>query len=64
MSTPKNPDLVKKTMNFREGDFEKMRELFPKVEPSVSIRDLVSTFVDKYYKASPPPPMPTEEIDL
>jgi hypothetical protein len=34
-------------MNFREGDFEKMGELFPQLDPSVAIRQLISAFVDK-----------------
>lgn len=49
MATPKNPDLVKKTLNIREGDFEKMAALFPRTSPSIAIRELISAFVNKHY---------------
>lgn len=56
MATPKNPDLVKKTLNLRAGDFEKMAELFPKSGGgSIAIRDLISAFVDKHYRETTPP---------
>jgi|TARA_R110000851_G_scaffold17651_4_gene55809 hypothetical protein len=50
MSKAKNPDLKKVTLNLRDGDLEKMKELFPTQSPSVSVRDLLSGFVDKYYE--------------
>ena len=62
MSTPKNPDHVKKTLNLREGDFEKMGELFPKMRPSVAIRELISKFIDRHYMINNVPE--TEEVDL
>ena len=49
MPRPKS-DLIKKTMNFRSGDFEKMGEMFEQ-GPSFAIRKLVSRFVDKHYLA-------------
>lgn len=61
MATPKDPDLEKKTMNFRIGDFDKMQELFPNTPASVSIRNLVSVFVDKHYAESE---APTEVPDV
>lgn len=63
MATPKNVDLVKKTMNYRVGDFEKMQELFPKLVPSVAIRDLISAFVDKHSPKTPPPES-DQEVEL
>ncbi|MBM61935.1 MAG: hypothetical protein CL484_03165 [Acidobacteria bacterium] len=59
MPRAKNDTLIKKTMNFRKGDFEKMEALFPDKNPSVSIRDLVSAFVDKHYSK----PASTVDID-
>lgn len=49
MAKSKNTDLIKKTLNLREGDFEKMANLFPHIGGSIAIRQLVSTFVDKHY---------------
>jgi hypothetical protein len=63
MALSKDVDLVKKTMNFREGDFEKVAELFPSKHPSVMVRTILSAFVDKHYKEAKPPPT-KEEIDL
>lgn len=63
MATPKNVDLVKKTMNLRVGDFEKMKELFPKLDASVAIRDLISAFVDKHY-AKTPQPESDQDVEL
>lgn len=63
MATPKNPDLVKKTMNFRKGDFEKMDELFPSLSASEAIRKVISAFVDKHHHASVPPEL-AEEPEL
>tara|TARA_R110000851_G_scaffold311707_1_gene471981 strand:+ start:1025 stop:1216 length:192 start_codon:yes stop_codon:yes gene_type:complete len=55
MPKAKNLDLIKVTLNLREGDLEKMKALFPTQFPSVSVRDLVSGFVDKYYEEEPTP---------
>ena len=49
MARPKNSELIKKTLNFRPGDFEKMGEMFPDLGSSVAIRDLLAAFVDKHY---------------
>lgn len=49
MAKSKNTDLIKKTLNLRQGDFEKMANLFPNVGGSIAIRELISKFVDKHY---------------
>lgn len=54
MATPKNPDLVKKTLNLRQNDFEKMAELFPAKGGSCAIRELISRFVDTHYPKEEP----------
>lgn len=43
-------DLIKKTLNLRKGDFEKMGELLAPMLPSEAIRELVSRFVDQQFK--------------
>lgn len=60
MSTPTDPDLEKKTLNLRKGDFEAMNELFPKLKPSVSIRRLISSFIDKARKTAEVPDLPND----
>lgn len=52
-------DLKKKTLNLREGDWEKMEEMFPDIGPSKAVRLLLSRFVDKNYT-----PTPKNEVDL
>lgn len=54
MAPRKNHDLIKKTLNLRVGDFEKMGELFPDKGSSNAIRDLISLFVDKHFKPQSP----------
>ena len=49
MARNRDLSLSKKTLNFREGDFERMAELFPELGGSCAIRTLVSKFVDKHY---------------
>ena len=49
MAKPKDDTLVKKAINLRKGDFEKMGELFPANGPTIAIRNLISKFVDKHY---------------
>lgn len=60
MAKAKDDTLVKVTMNFRKGDFEKMHALFPDEYPSVSVRNLVSAFVDKHYDSTPTDTLPVE----
>lgn len=50
MPKSKNVDLIKVTMNLRDGDLAKMGELFPSKRPSVAVRDLISAFVDKHFE--------------
>lgn len=64
MSTPKNTDLEKKTLNLRTGDMEKLGELYPRTPPSVTIRNLVSGVVDKLYVRAETPETNPENIDL
>jgi hypothetical protein len=53
MARQKRNDLVKVTLNLRDGDFNKMGELFPEKGPSVAIRELLSAFIDKHYGTVP-----------
>jgi len=50
MSRPKIVDLKKHTLNLREGDFDKMAELFPRLGASVAVRQLISKFIDKHHR--------------
>ena len=47
MGRPKTNDLQKHTLNLRAGDMKRLGELFPNRSPSVMIRRLVSTFIDR-----------------
>lgn len=40
--------LQKHTLNLREGDMDKLRDLVPDLAPAVLIRLIVSTFVDRH----------------
>ena len=60
----KNVDLKKHTLNLREGDFDQMALLFPKLGGSVAIRTLISNFVDKAKVNSPTPTPPVKDIEL
>lgn len=62
MPPPKNHDLVKKTLNLRRGDFEAMASLFPSLEPSQAIRQLISAFVDRHQSAPKPIPLSLQEL--
>jgi len=55
----KKVDLIKKTLNLRRGDFEKMGHLFPDLGPSAAVRELLAKFVDKHYSR----PQPEEPLD-
>lgn len=56
-------DLDKKTLNFRPGDFERLRDIYPEVPPSIVIRKLVSNFVDKFNREGNVN-LPKVEVDL
>mgnify|MGYP000008791581 CR=1 FL=1 len=64
MSTPKNSDLEKHTMNLRTGDMKKLGQLFPKTPPSVTVRNLVAKIVDKYYVEAEVPSIDPANINL
>jgi hypothetical protein len=53
MPQSKNNDLQKHTMNLRQGDYDKMQELFPKMGAGPAIRQLVSSFIDRHFKEEP-----------
>ena len=48
-------DLQKHTLNLREGDFDRMGQLFPNMDSSTAIRTLVSRFIDKNWKEGKTP---------
>lgn len=47
MARPKIEDLQKHTLNLRAGDLAAIKALFPRQDPSVMVRRIVSKFVDK-----------------
>lgn len=63
MPRAKNQDLIKKTLNLRAGDWEKLSELFPKHGPSIAVRKVVSAFVDKHYTETTVD-VPSTDLDL
>lgn len=46
MARVKTEELKKHTLNLRDGDMERLAELFPRFHPSVMVRRIVSKFVD------------------
>ena len=49
MPRPKDHSLVRKSINLRYGDFEKLEEMFPQYGPTVAIRKILSGVVDANY---------------
>ena len=47
MARKKVEELKKHTLNLREGDMEALAELFPRFNPSVMVRKIVSRFIDQ-----------------
>lgn len=47
MAKAKVESLKKHTLNLREGDMEALALLFPRYQPSVMVRRIVSKFIDK-----------------
>lgn len=47
MARKKVEELKKHTLNLREGDMEALAELFPRYNPSVMVRKIVSKFIDQ-----------------
>lgn len=57
-------ELQKHTMNFVEGDFEDLRRLYPEVEVSTLIRELVHDFVLRAKAAQESPKVEGVAIQL
>lgn len=57
----KSEDLQKKTLNLYRGDFERVAELFPDIEPSVVIRKVIRDFISK---VEGQPILPEVKVDL
>lgn len=47
MPRKKVEDLKKHTLNLRAGDMQALQELFPRHDPSVMVRKIISKFVDQ-----------------
>lgn len=52
MPPKKAEDLQKHTLNLRAGDFEALGELFPDLGPSVALRKIISSLIDKHHRAA------------
>lgn len=52
MARPRRNDLQKVTLNLREGDMDKLAELFPDLGSGPAARQLISAFVDKHIPKS------------
>ena len=64
MGISKNVDLKKHTLNLRDGDFDRMALIFPKLGGSVAIRTLISNFVDQAEANAPTPATQVKDIQL
>lgn len=62
MARPKRNDLQKVTLNIREGDMEKMAQLFPDLGAGPAVRQLITAFVDKHYIQPSSVPSPSIEV--
>jgi len=62
MARPKRNDLQKVTLNVREGDMEKMAQLFPDLGAGPAVRQLISAFVDKHFVQPNPVQQPSVEV--
>lgn len=51
MPPKKAEDLQKHTLNLRSGDFERLGELFPDLGPSVALRKIISSLIDRHHKS-------------
>mgnify|MGYP003522887926 CR=1 FL=1 len=49
MAKAKDVDLQKHTLNLRQGDYDKLGQLFVELGAGPAIRQIVSAFVDKHY---------------
>lgn len=55
-------DLQKHTLNLHRGDMEKLRQLFPKSEPTVIIRELVRSCI--VHAEGEPAELPPMDVKL
>lgn len=55
-------DLQKHTLNLRQGDYQRLGEMFPKMGGGRAIRELVIRFVDKHYR--PAEDKPNLDVDI
>lgn len=63
MARKKAEDLKKHTLNLRDGDMEALAELFPRFNPSVMVRKIVSKFIDQSRQV-PEQPIESGNINL
>lgn len=63
MARPKK-NLQKKTLNFNDGDWDKLAEMFPEQGPSVAVRKIISRFVQEHYVPTQVESNPDLDIDL
>lgn len=47
MAKARGEELQKHTLNLRKGDMEALEALFPRYQPSVMARTIISKFIDK-----------------
>ena len=63
MARKKVEELKKHTLNLRDGDMEALAELFPRFNPSVMVRKIVSKFIDQTRQV-PEEPIDTSDLQL
>jgi len=57
-------DLQKHTLNLRQGDYDRMGQLFDGMNSAEAIRSLISKFIDKNWKEGKVPKgLDTEVVD-
>lgn len=56
--------LQKHTLNLYEGDFDKITALFPDMQPSVVVRELVRSTIERHEAAAPIPGKISEQVQL
>lgn len=63
MANPPVP-LQKHTLNLREGDFDKLTDMFPHIPASQTIRLVLSRFIDLNYVEGEPVKADNLKIDF
>lgn len=63
MARKKVEELKKHTLNLRDGDMEALAELFPRYNPSVMVRKIVSKFIDQTRQV-PEYPVSSDDLKL